>query len=133
MWMEDEGLKCEYMMRDRDTKYTESFDSVFTTDDCKIKKTPIRSPNLQAHVERVIQTIKHEVLNAFCIVTNQHLDHMLRETAIWYNTERCHSARDHLPPVRDGDPAATVKFAKEDVVCRERLGGHLKSYARRAA
>jgi hypothetical protein len=24
------------------------------------------SPNLQAHVESVIPTIKHEVLNAFC-------------------------------------------------------------------
>ncbi|MBB3206220.1 putative transposase [Rhodopirellula rubra] len=133
MWMEDEGLECTYMMRDRDKKYTDSFDGVFTSTDCKIKKTPIRSPNLQAHVERVIQTIKHEVLNAFCIVSNAHLDHVLKETSIWYNTERCHSARDHLPPVRDGDPVATVKFRKEHVVCKDRLGGHLKSYFRRAA
>ncbi|WP_146531601.1 integrase core domain-containing protein [Novipirellula artificiosorum] len=86
-----------------------------------------------ADVERVIQTMKHEVLNAFCIVTNAHLNHLLKETAIWYNTERGHSARDHLPPVRDGDPVAAVKFHKEHVVCTDRLGGHLKSYCRRAA
>ncbi|TWT84559.1 Integrase core domain protein [Planctomycetes bacterium CA13] len=133
MWMEDEGLECTHMMRDRDKKYTESFDGVFTSADCKIKKTPIRSPNLQAHVERLIQTIKHEVLNAFCIVTNAHLDHLLKQTPIWYNTEHCHSARDHLPPQRSGDPPATVEFHKNDVVCTERLGGHIKSYSQAAS
>gem|GEM_PF-2713303 len=30
------------------------------------KLSPIQSPNLQAHVERVIQSIKHEVVKAFC-------------------------------------------------------------------
>ncbi|TWU28004.1 integrase core domain-containing protein [Novipirellula artificiosorum] len=133
MRMEDEGLECTYMMRDRDKKYTDSFDGVFKSANCKIKKTPIRPPNPQAHIERVIQTIKHEVLNAFCVVSNAHLDHLLKETAIWNNTERCHSARGHLPPVRDGDPLATVKFRKEDVVCKDRLGGHVKSYSRLAA
>ncbi len=43
------------------------------------------SPNLQAHVERVIQTIKHEVLNAFCIVSDAHLAHLLGVTQNWYN------------------------------------------------
>lgn len=51
----------------------------------KVKLAPIRSPNLQAHVERVIQTIKHEVLNAFCIVTNEHVDSILRTTQDWYS------------------------------------------------
>ncbi|WP_146514780.1 transposase family protein [Rubripirellula amarantea] len=65
-------------MRDRDRKYVDSFDEVFRSTDCEVKLTPARSPNLQAHVERVIQTIKHEVLNAFCIVTNEHLNGILR-------------------------------------------------------
>ncbi len=74
MHIDDHDLKCTILMRDRDRKYTDSFDSVFKSSTCEIKLTPARSPNLQAHVERVIQTIKHEVLNAFCIVSNQHLD-----------------------------------------------------------
>ena len=133
MHMEDEGLQCKTLMRDRDCKYTDEFDNVFKTPECKIKKTPVRSPNLQAHVERVIQTIKHEVLNAFCIVSDKHLNHLLKNTSDWYNTERCHTARDHLPPVRTGNPERAIVFSKSDVVCSERLGGHLKSYCRRAA
>jgi putative transposase len=61
------------------------------------------SPNLQTHVERVIQTIMHEVLNAFCVVSNAHLDDLLRVSQDWYNHRRGHSARDHLPPVRDSE------------------------------
>lgn len=32
-----------------------------------------RARNLQAFVERVIWTLKHEVLNAFCLVSERHL------------------------------------------------------------
>lgn len=115
-------------MRDRDRKYVDSFDNVFKTSKCEIKLTPIRSPNLQAHVERVIQTIKHEVLNAFCIVTNEHLDGILRTTQSWYNQRRGHSSRDHLPPIRDDSVTVPIKFCKVQVVCDSEIGGHLLSY-----
>ncbi len=133
MHIDDQDLRCTILMRDRDRKYTNAFDSVFKSSTCEIKLTPVRSPNLQAHVERVIQTIKHEVLNAFCIVNEKHLNHILRNTMAWYNTERCHTARDHLPPVRPNDPEPAIKFSKSQVICSERLGGHLKSYHWRAA
>lgn len=128
MHIDDKNLKCEILMRDRDRKYVESFDNVFKSRTCKVKLTPIRSPNLQAHVERVIQTIKHEVLNAFCIVSNSHLNHLLSVTQDWYNYRRGHSARDHLSPIRPDTPPPTVDLAKHKLVCHEELGGHLKSY-----
>jgi putative transposase len=116
------------LMRDRDRKYTDSFDNVFESSTCEIKLTPIRSPNLQAHVERVIQTIKHEVLNAFCIVNNSHLNHLLRVTQDWYNHRRGHSSREHLPPIPDEIATKPIKFSKNQVVCDSELGGHLLSY-----
>jgi putative transposase len=121
-------LKCTILMRDRDRKYTDSFDNVFESSTCEIKLTPIRSPNLQAHVERVIQTIKHEVLNAFCIVNNSHLNHLLRVTQDWYNHRRGHSSREHLPPIPDEIATKPIKFSKNQVVCDSELGGHLLSY-----
>ncbi|WP_425571335.1 integrase core domain-containing protein [Novipirellula rosea] len=63
-------------------------------------KTPARSPKLQAIVARVIQTLKHEILNAFCVINEQHLDHILRVSQDWYNHCRDHTARSHLPPAR---------------------------------
>ncbi len=132
MHLDDNAMKCETLMRDRDGKYTSAFDNVFKSTTCEIKLTPIRSPNLQAHVERAIQTIKHEVLNAFCIVTNQHLDGILKKTQDWYNHRRCHSSRDHLPPIPDETPTVLARFSKAQVVCESELGGHLMSYRRAA-
>jgi len=80
--------------------------------------------NLQAHVERVPQTIKHEVLNAFGIVTNEHRDGILRTTQDWYNARRGHSERDHLPPLRDEVSVPLKPFIKDQVVCDSELGGN---------
>jgi len=58
--------------------------------------------------ERVVQTLKHEVLNGFCVVSERHMVHILRRTADWYNFRRYHSARGNLPPVRDSDGSLVV-------------------------
>ena len=128
MFLQDEALPCEILQRDQDTKYVDSFDEIFRSKGCKIKKTCPHSPNLQAFVERVIQTLKHEVLNAFCVVSEQHLDQILRVSQDWCNYRRGHTGQDHLPPIRDeGEPPA-VDLANHKVVRQTELGGHLKSY-----
>jgi putative transposase len=128
MFLQDENLHCTILQRDQDTKYVEAFDDVFTGGGRTIKKTPIRSPNLQAFVERVIQTLKHEVLNGFCVVNEKHLDHILKIGADWYNKRRGHTGRDHLPPVRESDDPPRLDLTKHKLFCHTELGGHLKSY-----
>ncbi len=83
---------------------------------------------MQADVERVIQAVKHEVLNALCIVTNEHLDGILRTTQRWYNERRVHSSRNQLPPIRDEKATLPIKFSKRQVVWDSQIGGHLRSY-----
>jgi len=97
---------------------------VLTGDGRTIKEMPI----LQAFVERVIQTLKHEVLKGFCVVNEKHLDHILKIGADWYNKRRGHTGRDHLPPVRDDGDPPVVDLTKHMPVCHTELGGHLKSY-----
>ena len=128
MFLQDESLPYTILQRDQDAKCVQAFDDGFTGEGRTIKKTTPRSPNLQAFVERVIQTLKHEVLNGFCIVSEQHLNHILRIGADWYNKRRGHSARDHLPPVRDSGDPPVVDLTKHKLVCHTELGGHLKSY-----
>jgi len=132
MYLQEEGLQCNIIQRDRDTKYEAAFDEVFTSSVREIKITPVKSPNLQAFVESVIQTIKHDALNAFCILNEAHLNYILRCSQDWYNNRRGHSARDHLPPVRELETSTSFEFSKDGVVCREELGGQLKSYHRAA-
>lgn len=128
MHLQDENLPCEILQRDQDSKYVDSFDEVFRSTGCKIKKTPARSPNLQAFVERVIQTLKHEILNAFCVVSEKHLDHILRVSQDWYNHRRGHSCRDHLPPIREDKTPLGINLEATKIECRTELGGLLKSY-----
>lgn len=128
MYVDEHGLRCELVQRDNDAKYVDSFDSVFKSMGGKMKRTTHQSPNLQAFVERVVQTIKHEILNGFCIVHEQLLDHILSRGMDWYNNRRCHSERDNRPPVRDDVEPEVIDLATRRIECFEELGGQLKSY-----
>ena len=80
-------LSPEYLMRDNDAKFSGQFDEVFRTSRVQIKRTVPMSPNLRAHVERFIQTLKFECLNKFVIVAEKHLDHICRIWSRYYNEE----------------------------------------------
>jgi putative transposase len=128
MFLQEEHLPCTLVQRDRDSKYVQAFDDVFRGNGQGVKLTPIRSPNLQPFAERVIQTLKHEVLNGFCVVSERHLNHILRIGADWYNRRRGHTGRDHRPPIRDAYQPPAVDLARRALACETELGGHLKSY-----
>lgn len=133
MHAEDVDLSPKLVMHDRDTKFTAQFDELLKSAGTEVKVTTPLSPNLQAHVERAIQTLKHECLNAFVIVSQRHLNYIVREFQRWYNHERGHTARNHLPPACEQKPEHIDRLRPGDVVCTTRLGGHLTSYSRRAA
>ena len=116
-----------------DTKFTAQFDHVFETSGATIKRNTPVSPNLRAHVEQFIQSLKHERLDKFVIVAQRHLNHICREWSAHYNTERPHEFRDHLPPACAKPPEVIESIGTSDVVCKTRLGGLLNSYSRGVA
>ena len=50
-----------FLIRDRDTKFSGSFDTVLRSEGMRVIPTPIRAPNANAHAERVIETIRPRV------------------------------------------------------------------------
>ena len=133
MHTEDVEVDHRFVMRDNDAKYTKQFDDVFESSETEVKKNTPQSPNLRAHVERFIQTHQIECLDKFVVVSESHLNLINREFQAWYNYERPHAARDHLPPGLESPPQSTATIRLKDVVCETRLGGVLKSYLRRVA
>ncbi len=113
MHVDERNLPCKMGMRDNDKKYPKAFDDVFTTPTCKVKPNVQASPNLQAHVERVVRTLKHEVHNGFCVVSERNLDYILRRAADWYNRRSCHSSWRNLPQVRECDDPTVVDLGKQ--------------------
>ena len=65
--VERHNLKCETIIRDRDGKYTADFDRVFRKRGIAVKPVGPRAPNLNAFIERWIQSLKHEALNHFVV------------------------------------------------------------------
>ena len=119
--------------RDRDTNYRREFDDVLRGAGMQVKKNCFRSPNLQAHVERFIQSLQQEALDHFIVFGERHFDYLVTEYVEHYHTERPHQSLGNTPltggwPTSDGDMPDPDKVA-----CRTRLGGLLKHYERVAA
>jgi len=130
---DDVVLPAKIILRDNDTKFTQQFDEVLRGGGATIKRNTPLSPNLRAHVERCIQTMKVELLDKFVIVAERHLNYVCQVWSRHYNDERPHSARSHLPPGWDEPAQPTGTIRPGDVVCESRLGGLINSYSRRAA
>ena len=121
---------CRYLLHDRNTKFCVAFDGILKAVGIHAIKLPPRSPNLNAHCERWIRSVKTELLSRMIFFGERSLRHCLDSYVSHYHTERNHQGKDNviLFPVA----ADRVGEASGDIRTRERLGGLLKFYYRNA-
>ncbi len=93
----------------------------------------MRAPIQNAYAERFVQTIKSERLDLFIVLGEKHLRHIVSEFVAHYHAERPHLATGNLPPLLARQPDPVECLGPRDVLVRERLGGLLRSYSRKAA
>jgi len=67
-----------FLIRDRDSKYSGSFDEVFRSERIRILKTPVRAPKANAVAERFVRTVRTECLDWLLILNRRHLERVLR-------------------------------------------------------
>jgi putative transposase len=121
------------VFRDRDGKYTPPFDDTLTAAGVDVRKAPVRSPNVQAYIERWGQSLKVECLDRMLALGETHLNYLIREYVAHYNTERAHQGVGNRPLPEVGSPEPPIlPFPEGGVVCDQRLGGLLKHYRRAA-
>ncbi|WP_339736145.1 integrase core domain-containing protein [uncultured Gimesia sp.] len=126
-------IKPAMIIHDRDGKYTKEFTETMQQSGIKTNPLPIASPNLNGRCERFIETIKLECLAKFIIFGKQHLDHLVSEFTTYYNMCRSHTARDHLPPIREIPNEEVEKLSPDEVQVISHIGGLVKSFERNAA
>jgi len=122
-----------FLIRDRDTKYLPSFDAVFDADDVQIIKSPPRAPRANAVCERLVGTLRREVLDRILIVNERHLLTVLNEYGRHYNAHRPHQGLDqHSPDDPTDAPATVANLAQERIRRKPVLGGLINEYERAA-
>jgi putative transposase len=119
-----------FLIRDRDTNFSRSFDTVLRSEGLRVIRTPVRAPNANAYAERVIETMRAECLDWTLIWGRRHLDRTLRTYAEHYNRQRPHRARALASPVAAGEP---IPVDPHDVGRRDLLGGLVHEYHEAAA
>lgn len=124
------------LLRDRDDKFRVgdgAFGRALTGAGIKTMQLPHRSPNLNAYVERLIQSIQVECLDHFVVLGTRHLDHLLSEYVDYHNRQRPHSSLGFATPMGRKPPVRAGPVEPREVRCKHRLGGVLKHYERKAA
>ncbi|MFB7757587.1 transposase [Streptomyces sp. NPDC056121] len=123
-----------FLIRDRDSKYTRSFDAVFEADEVEILLSPPRAPRANAICERVVGTLRRELLDRILVYNEAHADAVLTEYIRHYNGHRPHQSRQQLPPDSDQAPTpATVTDLHTHRIRRQPvLGGVINEYQRAA-
>jgi transposase InsO family protein len=120
----------QYLIHDRDTKLCAAFKQMLDESGVKRLPLPPRSPNLNAIAERWVRSVKSESLSQLILFGERSLHHVLSQYLAHYHEERCHQGLGNVIPF----PVRQVANDYEGPIeYRERLGGMLKFYARKAA
>ncbi len=107
----DRGRSIKFLIRDRDTKFTASFDEVFVSEGIRVIKTPVRSPRANAYAERWVRTVRTECLDWILVLGRRHLNGILREYVRHYNQQRPHRGLDLGVPVPSSGSVASSPAA----------------------
>jgi transposase InsO family protein len=83
-------LGKRYLLHDRDTTFTPAFEALLQGSGVEPIVLPPRSPNLNAHGERSVRSIKEEALDQMVRFGERGLHHVISQYLMHYHTERNH-------------------------------------------
>jgi putative transposase len=133
MRLDDERVRIRFLIRDRDSKFTASFDEVLRSEGIRVIKAPVRAPRARAHAERWVESLRRECLDRLLILGGRHLERVVHVYAQHYNGHRPHRSLDQRPPLAQPPPidvpaSSNVLLELDRLRRRDRLGGLLHEY-----
>ena len=120
------GVK--FLIRDRAGQFTASFDAVFQAEGIRTLASPPQAPRANAICERMIGTLRRELLDRVLIVNEHHLRRVLTEHLRHYNTTRPHRALGQLAPVQADTRPPEINLAGHRIRRKRALGGLTSEY-----
>jgi len=102
------GVRFEetrFLIRDRGSNFTRSFDAVFQATAARILRTAIQAPRMNATCERLAGTLRRELLDRMLIIGERHLRAVLADYQAHYNMARPHQGSTQHVPDGEHPPA----------------------------
>jgi putative transposase len=121
-------LGKRYLIHDRDPLFTAEFQDMLSEVGIQSVKLPPRFPNLNAHAERFVRTIKESCLDRLILFGEAGLRKAIREFVAHYHQERNHQGLGN----RLIAPETCLSAHGGSIRRRQRLGGMLNYYHRAA-
>jgi transposase InsO family protein len=129
MRLEERFGPIKYLIRDRDSRFTTAFDAVFESEGIKALRSPVQAPRANAICERVIGTLRRELLDKILLLGEEHLRRVLADYLHHYNHARPHRALGQLSPAQaEHAPPDPINLAEHRVRRRAVLGGITHEY-----
>jgi putative transposase len=113
------------LIRDRDSKFTDTFDAVFAAEGIEIKKSAPQCPTMNAYAERWVKTIRAECTDRMLIAGQRHLHVVLKEYMQHDNAARAHRSLDLRAP--EDDPNL-IPLQAHRITRNKILGGLINEY-----
>jgi transposase InsO family protein len=121
----------KFLLRDRDSRFTVAFDAVFVAEGIRIVRTPPQAPRANAICERMVGTLRRELLDRVLIVNERHLSRIVSIYLQHFNAARPHRSLGQLAPAQaethDPEP---VNLAEYRVLRKPILNGLTSQYER---
>jgi putative transposase len=116
------------LIRDGDTKFTVAFDTVFAGAGIEVVRIPPRAPKANTYAERWVRTVRAKCLDWVLVWNRRHLERILADYVMHYNTARPHRGIDLDAPAADSTPTpASVKQIRR-IERVDILGGLVHEY-----
>lgn len=126
-----------FLIHDRDSKFTTSFNTVFEAEGIETVLTPYRSPKANAFAERWVRTVREECLDLLLIISEGHLKRALSEYISYYNYRRAHQGIGQQMPILTPTPTPLAETLPQKRILtqvavnrRDVLGGIIHDYCR---
>jgi hypothetical protein len=123
-----------FLIRDRGSNFTASFDAVFQSAGTTVLRTAVQAPRMNAVCERLVGTLRRELLDRVLILGEAHLRAVLADYQVHYNTARPHQGiGQHVPDAEHHPPCITAgHFHARQIRRRPVLSGLINEYMRAA-
>jgi hypothetical protein len=109
-----------FLIRDRGSNFTPSFDAVFQATGTRILRTAVQVPRMNAICERLAGTLRRELLDRVLILGEAHLRAVLAEYQVHYNTARPHQGIAQRVP--DGSRLTVTDLDRDRIHRKPRPG-----------